>query len=210
MRHSLLAGLSLVALSLVGLAACGGGGGAAPPLLAPPLSRPGAAPASASFAVASGYITCATSDQARLGNDCGGYANFDPQTSTYAFTAVAADAAGDPIVQQLAGGSPVGFANGSYEVVESANDAQRLVAIGGGPWSAPGAALATPAGSYGNPFTVRCLHTGIAQLALRLTAGSAAGSAPNGAAPGTLLPIGPQKSASMSVNCNAGGSLTII
>jgi hypothetical protein len=147
--------------------------------------------------VATGYIACATSDQIRRGDDCAGYANFDRTTDTYTFTAVAADAAGYPFVQGLAGDAPVRFANGPYEVVESPSDVPRLVTIAGGPWSAPGAVLSGASGSYGNPFTVQCVHTGVAHLILRLSG------------PGTILPLDAQ-AGSVAVNCTASGALTII
>ena len=166
--------------------------------------------------IASGYIECATPAQIAAANNCANYANFDLATGLYTFTAVAADAGGYPIATQLANGAAVPFANGAYNVVESPADNPAIVAITGGPWSAPGSALPAVTGAYGNAFTVRCIRTGTAQLQLQLVGGAPtnpvsgyaydAGTSP---APNALLPIGAHGPSSVAVNCTASGSLTI-
>ncbi len=166
--------------------------------------------------IASGYIECATPAQIAAGNNCAGYANFDLATGLYTFTAVAADSGGYPIATQLANGAAVPFANGAYNVVESPADNPAIVAITGGPWSSPGSALPAATGAYGNAFSVRCIHTGTAQLQLQLVGG--APTAPvNGYAydaskfpsPNAMLPIGVHGPSSVAVNCTASGALTI-
>ncbi len=147
--------------------------------------------------VASGYIECATLGQITAGNDCANYANFDTNAALYTFTAVAADASGYPIATQLANGAPVAFSNGAYTVIESPGDNPPIVSVSGGPWSNPGTAFAAPAGAYGNQFNVRCMRTGIAQLQMQLVGGA-------------VLPAGAHSPGSVSVNCTASGSLTIL
>lgn len=166
--------------------------------------------------IASGYIECATPDQIAAGNNCANYANFDANAALYTFTAVAADASGYPIVTQAVNGAPAAFANGAYKVVESPNDNPPIVSVTGGPWSNPGSAFVASAGSYGNHFSVRCMHMGVAQLELRMVGGSptdpVAGYPYDPStypAPNAVLPAGARSPGSVSVNCTASGSLVI-
>jgi hypothetical protein len=167
--------------------------------------------------IASGYIECATLNQISTGNNCANYANFDANAGLYTFTAVAADADGYPIVAPSADGAAPAFANGAFKVVESASDNPPIVTITGGPWASPGSAFAAATGSYGNHFNVRCMHTGVAQLELRMVGGAPTDPVSGYPydpstypAPNAVLPAGARSPGSVSVNCTASGSLVII
>jgi predicted small lipoprotein YifL len=140
--------------------------------------------------MASAYIECDTAaENTDTTGQCSNYANFTPATGgafggAYAFTAVAADYDGFPIVYQLTGSpaTPASFDNGSYSVVET--DAGSVVTITqtGAPFSNPGNHLTGPSSGYvpgtnfvyGNAFTVSCNKVGTANLALQLTSGTGA------------------------------------
>ncbi len=203
----------LVATSICALAACGGGGstGAAGPSILPAqaqnqgLSSTGTLSA-ATGTMASGYIECDTQAHTAVGNNCDNFANFTAATppafgGSYAFTAVAATAAGAPIAQQLSNGGALSFANGSYRVIEAPSDGAAMVNIAGGPWSMPGAAFSGAGGAYGNTFSVTCTHVGTANLVLQVVANGNTQTLPLAAAAFATNVT--------TVDCSASGSLTV-
>jgi hypothetical protein len=129
--------------------------------------------------VATGYIECDTQAHTAAGNNCDNFANFTPVVQpggggAYGFTAIAATASGIPIALQLSNGGGLSFANGSYRVIEAPSDGAAIVTIAGGPWSMPGQSFAGAGGSYGNAFSVTCIHVGTANLQMQLvSAGNA-------------------------------------
>lgn len=206
-----LARRALILAAVCGLTACGGGGGstsAASPLLPQPGSQGLASTGTMSSSigtVARGYIECDTQAHTAAGNNCDNAANFTPASAPafggyYTFTAIAANASGSPIDQQLSNGGALSFANGSYGVIEAPSDGAALVTISGGPWSMPGSAFTGATGSYGNQFTVTCTHVGTAHLVLEISNGAVA-----------TLPFGSTAFASnaTAVDCSASGSLTV-
>jgi hypothetical protein len=196
--------LLFVILLVPSLAACGGGGAASsssgviPAGLSQNAAQTvGATMPAATGTVGAGYIECDTAANIAAGNNCGGYANLSD--GVFAFTAIAATAAGAPIAQQTAGGVALQFANGGYRVLEAASDGAPVVAIAGGPWSSPGGVLSAGGVSYGNRFTVQCLRQGVATLQLQLTSGQA------------LPPATTAFAANVTtVDCTASFALTII
>lgn len=204
-------------------------------------------------AMGTGYIECpnpadngATNPATAPSTTCSNYSNFTAATppatgGTYQFVATVADYDGFPIVYQTVSATPVTFDNGSYSVVES--DATPIVTITqpGAPWTNPGNALTGPSGGfvpgigfiYGNPFSVACTHTGVANLALKFTTGTGGhpttaidgynytninGYAPSSQTDGSVLPLGSKTSVvsprqpinNVQVQCNANGTLTVI
>ena len=115
------------------------------------------------------YIECATAAQITAGNNCNNYANFNPVTGQYTFTAIAADADGFPIVQQPNPYGPgnVPFDNGSFTVVET-TATPILTVTDAGPYGDPGTAITGPSGgyyvpgvfTYGQSFNVQCNSVG--------------------------------------------------
>jgi hypothetical protein len=164
--------------------------------------------------VASGYVQCDTLAEAGdTTGTCGNYANYDPASHSYAFTAVAADAEGYPIpTAAQAGGANEGanpFENGALVPVET--DGLGIVKLSGGPWTTPGTHLLAPgttvAGTFGGPysygqrFTATCVQYGTARIGLQLNgAGGTFSGAPAGspdvakypptAAPNNVIPLG--------------------
>jgi hypothetical protein len=195
----------MVAVLMLSLTACGGGGstsGAAAVLVQQAQNSSaqstGVMPASIGT-VAAGYIACDTAANIAAGNDCNHFANF--ADGAFAFTAIAATAAGAPIADQTVNGSALAFPNGSYRVVESSNDSPAIVSIDGGPWSTPGTALTGSGGSYGNRFFVRCQHLGTASLRLELVSGPTSAALPFATAA--------FQTNNTTVNCSASGTVTI-
>ena len=181
--------------------ACGGGGSSsgspAIPAGVPQAAQGSGATMPASIGtIAVGYIECDTAANIAAGNNCNNYANFS--NGTFSFTAVAANASGSPIAQQVSGGSALGFANGSYRVTESPSDSPAMLSISGGPWATPGSVLSANGAAYGNRFYVQCIHTGTATLQLQLGDGSG-------------LPLGTAAFTTnvATVNCTASFALTI-
>jgi len=175
----------LIAMTACALAACGGGGGTTAAGMSPVLpaqsqvlSSTGTLSA-ATGTMSTGYIECDTQAHTAAGNNCDDFANFTPAPQpggggAYGFTAIAATASGVPIALQLSNGGGLSFANGSYRVIEAPADGAPIVTIAGGPWSMPGQAFAGAAGSYGNAFSVTCIHVGTANLQIQLvSAGNA-------------------------------------
>lgn len=201
----------LVALTICTLTACGGGGGGTSgPSVLPAqtqgqgLSSTGTLSA-ATGTMASGYIECDTQAHTAAGNNCDNFANLTPAPQAgaggaYGLTAIAATASGAPIALQLSNGGGLSFANGSYRVIEAPSDGAAIVTIAGGPWSMPGQAFAGASGSYGNAFSVTCIHVGTANLQMQLIA----------AGNGQSLPFASATFASnlTTVNCTASESVT--
>ena len=124
------------------------------------------------------YIECATDAQITAGNNCNNYANFNPATGQYTFTAIAADADGFPIVQQPNPYGPgnVPFDNGSFTVVET-TATPILTVTNAGPYGDPGTAITGPSGgyyvpgvfTYGQSFNVQCNQVGQGTVGLETT-----------------------------------------
>jgi hypothetical protein len=202
----------LIAMTACALAACGGGGGSTAaggpsvlPVQTQVLSSTGTLSA-ATGTVATGYIECDTQAHTAAGNNCDNYANFTAAAppafgGAYTFTAIAATASGQPIAQQLSNGGALSFANGSYRVIEAPSDGTAIVTIAGGPWSMPGSAFSSAAGSFGNTFGVTCTHVGTANLLLQVEA--------NGNVQGLSLATAAFAANTTTVNCSSSGSLTV-
>jgi hypothetical protein len=202
----------LIAMTACALAACGGGGGSTAaggssvlPVQSQVLSSTGTLSA-ATGTVAAGYIECDTQAHTAAGNNCDDYANFTPVAQpggggAYGFTAIAATASGIPIALQLSNGGGLSFANGSYRVIEAPSDGAAIVTIAGGPWSMPGQSFAGAGGSYGNAFSVTCVHVGTANLQIQLA--GAGGAQPLAFASAAFA------SNVTTVNCSASQSIGI-
>ncbi|MGR4064943.1 MAG: hypothetical protein ACLQPV_05800, partial [Vulcanimicrobiaceae bacterium] len=145
-------------------------------------------------AMGTAYVECATAAQNVAGNNCNDYANFNPVTGLYTFTAVAADADGFPIVQQSNPYGPgnVPFDNGSFTVVET-TATPILTVTNAGPYGDPGSTITGPSGgyyvpgifTYGQGFNVQCNSVGQATLGLQI-----AQSAPTAPVTGFTYPAG--------------------
>jgi hypothetical protein len=140
--------------------------------------------------VATGYVECDTAAQnLDTTGTCSSYANFNAATSTYAFTAVAADYDGFPVAyQEVTPGNALPFDNGGFTVVESPSDSPAILQVSASTWANPGNHITGPSGGwipgsnfvYGQPFTVKCLGIGTGHISLQLNGNGGSFDTPTG------------------------------
>ena len=123
--------------------------------------------------VGSGYIMCDTDGHIAENNNCAN--SFNTTTGKYTLTAVAADFNGFPIPNQVVGGNPLTFDNGTFTVVETGTSTGVISLSNNGPFNNPGSQLtAQPSGgffvpgtfSYGQPFNIVCNKLGTATVGI--------------------------------------------